>query len=1023
MKNKFNNVYLLIAIFGVIFPGITLAQSWDQMENEYRTLLKNKQNDLALVKAKEMYSWVRTNESDTSIHLPISLKYIGNAFINNDSAIVYYDIALNVLKKQKRENHIQTAKLHYNKSNKYGLLNNQALSLKEAESSIQVLTYLNFPEYPFCLWPLNIAAKLCLETNKLEQAYNYYSLVNIIIKEHNGKNDQGYINSLFALANINWRNEKYDSAKVQYKEALNIQKLLIGKNNIEYRNNLGLIANLFSAHHDFSEAVNLYEEYKEIEAEVLGKKSFRYAFGLNGLADVYKRIGAFNESEKLYLQVLDIMRHDSITESIEYVQSLHSLASVYRLDEKFDNARTTMKEAAGYTAKFKGKQNILYAEGLMLLASINSDEGKYKESIDLNKEALKIIKIKAGENSTRYSGCINNLAIDYKNIHDYKNAELLYLESIKIARNNLMIDPIRYNDVLLNIGNYYDEVGNYNIAEKYYNELFALKIIYLEKNFIWMSNEQRQKFWNNESDFFNFLNSFVVKSISQNPQLSQLSFNSNLFAKSILLETANSLKEQVQKSSDISIKKIYNELVVSRTIYNKVVSEGSDDKVFVFSLANQVDSLDKLLSMKITSIIDYKRVFSLTWKDVQSNMTDDEALIEFARYYDDNDGAFGYLGLIVKKGDKYPALVKLCSEDELKRFSPEKELSDLYSLLWKPISGKLTGIKKIYYTPAGLINNIPLQALYVEKDGVKEYLMDKFSLNQLISTRYLALGLKQKEQEPIETSIALFGGVDYEAINSTKTDEMNAEDQSSFILNYVLVSRGNKDSLRSGLEYLPGTKKEVEDIAFVLKQNKWDVSIATEKNASENSIKSFSEENSKSILHIATHGFAIAERTEYNEKGLKEIKRGYEKYTASDNPMIRSGLLLSGANWTWQGKGDTILKMTNEDGVLTAYELSQLDLSKTKLVVLSACQTGKGAMQGSEGTFGLKRALKLAGVENMIVSLWDVPDEPTMEMMTLFYTELANTKKPVSSFETAQKAMRLKYPDEPKMWAGFVFVR
>jgi CHAT domain-containing protein len=139
--------------------------------------------------------------------------------------------------------------------------------------------------------------------------------------------------------------------------------------------------------------------------------------------------------------------------------------------------------------------------------------------------------------------------------------------------------------------------------------------------------------------------------------------------------------------------------------------------------------------------------------------------------------------------------------------------------------------------------------------------------------------------------------------------------------------------------------------------------------------------------------------------------------------MIRSGLLFGGANLTWKGKGDSLLNKTNEDGVLTAYELSQLDLSNTKLVVLSACETGKGAIQGSEGTFGLKRALKLAGVDNMIVSLWKVPDEATAEMMTIFYNELAKTKMPVSSFETAQKAMRFKYPNEPKKWAGFVFVR
>ena len=103
MINKNSNIfhYVFIVIFCAIIPCIAHAQSWNQMENEYNNLFKNKENDLAVNKAKEMYNWVKKNESDTCIHLPMSLKYIGNAFINNDSAIAYYDIALNILKKQK----------------------------------------------------------------------------------------------------------------------------------------------------------------------------------------------------------------------------------------------------------------------------------------------------------------------------------------------------------------------------------------------------------------------------------------------------------------------------------------------------------------------------------------------------------------------------------------------------------------------------------------------------------------------------------------------------------------------------------------------------------------------------------------------------------------------------------------------------------------------------------------------------------------------------------------------------------
>jgi CHAT domain-containing protein len=98
-------------------------------------------------------------------------------------------------------------------------------------------------------------------------------------------------------------------------------------------------------------------------------------------------------------------------------------------------------------------------------------------------------------------------------------------------------------------------------------------------------------------------------------------------------------------------------------------------------------------------------------------------------------------------------------------------------------------------------------------------------------------------------------------------------------------------------------------------------------------------------------------------------------------------------------------------------------LTGTKLVVLSACETGLGKIEGTEGTFGLKRGFKLAGVEQIMVSLWSVPDAQTMELMTLFYTDLASTMDPVESFEKAQKEMKQRYPTEPEKWAGFVLVR
>jgi CHAT domain-containing protein len=1020
MRNH-TNIFILFLFVSVLCN----AQTWNQLEIEYNTLLKNKQNDLAVNKAKEIYNWVKKNEGDTCIHLPISLKYIGNAFINNDSAILYYDIALAGLKKQKQENHIQAAKIHFNESNRYRSINNKELCLREAESSIQVLTYLKFPEYPFCTWPLKIAAEVYQEKANYSVAIQHYKIITELIERYKGKYNNDYVNSLFALGNINWILTNYELSKIQYKNALEIQKTLLGSDNLEYSKSLSLIGSLYRDKNYYEEAITLYFEAQDIEKRISGEESQRYAYVLSGMAFIYWQMGNYDKAELYYNLVKEICKKNFITEDENYVSTLKNLGIIYREIGKFIDAELLFKEASAISIRLNGKKSIAYASSLVNLASLDLAISKYKESISLNEEALQIIKMNNGRKTTLYSGCINNLAIAYKNLGKYKNAERLYLESLEINKESIRYNSKNYYASLLNIGNYYDEIGSYKEAEKYYKEILNIKINYLERNFAWLSEKQKELFWKQESNLFHFMNGFAVQSKNEILNSSELSFNSSLFSKSILLQMSTGIRESIINLPDTSLKNIYFELQASRLLLSELNSEGSDKLELIESTEHQADSLDQLLSLKMSAYADYKKSFSLTWNDVQMSLSNYDAAIEFAEYYDDSDSTYSYMALIVKQGDKYPQLVKLCTENELKQYSSETELYSLYNLIWKPLLPSLTNLKTIYYSPSGLLNNIPFQALYKEENGKREYVLDKFTLHQLTSTRYLALGLKQKEQEQIESSIALFGGINYNDYPNVKTDTANHEQstEAAYLYKNAIVLNRELDSTRTGARYLPGTKKEVEIIANVLNAKKWQVDVSEGKNATENKIKSYSGSNSKSILHIATHGFAFPDKEEKRKDLAFSMMSGNDMYKSSDNPMIRSGLLFGGANMTWQGKGDSLLKLTNEDGVLTAYELSQLDLSNTKLAVLSACETGKGEIQGSEGTFGLKRALKLAGVDNMIVSLWKVPDDATMEMMTLFYTELANTKKPVSSFETAQKIMRLNYPNEPEKWAGFVFVR
>lgn len=189
------------------------------------------------------------------------------------------------------------------------------------------------------------------------------------------------------------------------------------------------------------------------------------------------------------------------------------------------------------------------------------------------------------------------------------------------------------------------------------------------------------------------------------------------------------------------------------------------------------------------------------------------------------------------------------------------------------------------------------------------------------------------------------------------------------------------------------------------------------KQATEEAFKKLSGNNSPRVLHIASHGFFFPDPKKQN---LNEFgDESQQVFRSSDNPLNRAGLLLAGANRVW--KGDT-LPVNVEDGILTAYEVSNVSLNNTELVVLSACETGLGDIKGSEGVFGLQRAFKMAGAAYLLMSLWKVPDTETTELMTKFYSTWFSGKTIPEAFHQTQTYMKSKYPNDPYKWAAFVLV-
>lgn len=267
--------------------------------------------------------------------------------------------------------------------------------------------------------------------------------------------------------------------------------------------------------------------------------------------------------------------------------------------------------------------------------------------------------------------------------------------------------------------------------------------------------------------------------------------------------------------------------------------------------------------------------------------------------------------------------------------------------------------------------------------------------------------------------VTVYGGIDYEESShglsaETTQHEANATDDGNATLQSdESFARRNRGAVANDL---PGTLVKAQYIEKTFRKHGNNVTVYSAANASEESIKALSGK-APQILHIGTHGFFLY--TDNDQKEHRNIIESFETIgNNQQNALLHCGLFFAGANMAWRGE-----HVTNgtENGILTAYELSQIDLRGCRLAVLSACETGLGLVEHYEGVFGLIKAMKLAGVDTIVASLWQVDDEVTTEIMTKFYNNIIAGKTPDEALATAKRDIIKTHPD-PYYWAGFFVI-
>ncbi len=329
---------------------------------------------------------------------------------------------------------------------------------------------------------------------------------------------------------------------------------------------------------------------------------------------------------------------------------------------------------------------------------------------------------------------------------------------------------------------------------------------------------------------------------------------------------------------------------------------------------------------------------------------------------------------------------------------------DIYENLWKPLEPYFDGVRTIFFSPIEELNSIAMEYASMGTERV----CDKWNLIRVSSTREVI----EYADHPHKDNAVLYGGLKY----NVGKDDLIAESRSGYYHPTSSNRAITSDNLRYGVEDLPGTLSEVQEIYKLFSTKP---SLITDIAGTEESFKALAG-SSVDIIHLATHGFFWNEG-DVEKRSYVNFLRNVQSQPKSfeDYAMLRSGLIFSGANIGLMGEE---LPEDVEDGVLTAQEISLMNLGHVDMVVMSACESGLGETSG-EGVFGLQRGFKLAGANTLLMSLWKVDDVATQLLMTSFYKNYLSGKSKQESLRLAQQSLR-NNPDysDPEYWAGFILL-
>lgn len=532
----------------------------------------------------------------------------------------------------------------------------------------------------------------------------------------------------------------------------------------------------------------------------------------------------------------------------------------------------------------------------------------------------------------------------------------------------------------------------------------------VQKRLPYYTQAERDSYWGTISDVMTNMTPFALKANRTQTAFTQSCYDALVLSKAFLLETERSTYDIIKKYGNADDLHDYSMISSMQAKIKKWETNYTHNADSILWLTSKANAIEKRLTNRCRSYGNIAEFMNVGYEEIKTALGDENVLIDFTDFVSESRGRV-YAAYIVNKQLKYPLLQELFQEsviDSMQITNPDMYYDypcaeKIYELLWKPFAGQVREGATVYYVPSQLLFQLAIESIPMP-DG--SLLGEHFNFVRLSSAREI-VRIKQQldlaNNNGVENAI-LYGGLQYYI-----DPKAMVEEAAKYEISPLLATRGEIVRGDSIYRELPETKKEVEAIERALNEKGLKVKPCYGMNGTE---ESFLSMNGKApqILHVATHGFYYTPE----EAEQYDYLRGYA------DAMSLSGIVLSGGNAAWLGKE---LPKGVLGGILTAANIARLDLTGLELVVLSACQTGRGRAT-SEGLFGLQRAFKKAGAKTMVMTLWSVSDVVTKEFMIKFYENLADNNSNWNkrkAFDDAKSYIKSKYED-PYYWAGFVML-